>query len=203
MVVVICSPLVYLFIKYLRVYGVLLLGLFWFLDIFDTPAGFSTESFFFFSAGAYYGISKKNFISARIKWKHIGAATIIYIGVVILLLLSSSNNAYIDRLMALARCILYLYITAYFINTGAWKTNHFLAESSFFLYCSHGVVMTVSKSLFVKIFAPSGNIPFILLRFLLWAVTLCVGILVYWLLRKYLPRFTAIVTGGRIQRAKA
>lgn len=35
MVVVICSPLVYIFIKYLRVFGVLVLGVFWLLDIFD------------------------------------------------------------------------------------------------------------------------------------------------------------------------
>lgn len=203
MVVVICSPLVYIFIKYLRVFGVLVLGGIWLLDIFDLPFGFSMESFFFFSAGAYFGIFKKNFIFAGIKGKHIAIATIVYLAAVILLILSSNDNAYIDKLMALSLCIIYLYITAYFISTESWEANPFLAESSFFLYCSHGVVMTASKSIFIKIFDPSGDIQFMLLRLLLWIVTICGGILVYWLLRKYLPRFTAIITGGRTQRAKA
>ena len=203
MVVVICSPLVYIFIKYLRAYGVLLLGVFWLLNIFDLPSGFSIESFFFFSAGAYFGIFKKNFISEGIKGKHIAIATIVYLAAVILLILSGSNNAYIDKLMALSRCIIYLYIIAYFISTESWKANPFLAESSFFLYCSHGVAMTAAKSVFIKIFCPLGDIQFMLLRLLLWAATICIGILIYWLLRKYLPRFTAIITGGRIQRAKA
>lgn len=40
------------------------------------------------------------------------------------------------------------------------------------------------------------------LRLLTCVVAIVIGITIYLLLRKYLPRFTAIVTGGRIQRAK-
>lgn len=201
MVTVLCSPLIYLLIRYLKFIGIGILGILW---LFDVPSfvGFSFEAFFFFSLGAWYGINKKNFLPKHITGKWLIGACVAYLIMAIFIILVNSSSI-VGRLMVVYRAVLYLFITAYFVSRGSWKPNHLLAESSFFLYCYHGVVMTAIKSIIISLLTPISDISLVVTRLLICVVVVVIGIAIYWLLRKYLPRFTAIITGGRIQRAKA
>lgn len=63
MVVILFSPLVYVLVKYLRMIGLVLLGILWIFDIWIDITGFGVVAFFFFSFGAWYGINRRNFVT--------------------------------------------------------------------------------------------------------------------------------------------
>lgn len=201
MVVVLCSPLIYLLIRYFKLLGVSVLGVLWLLDV-PSFVGFSFEAFFFFSLGALFGINKKRFLLENVKGKWLIVACVIY-SIIAIIMVNGTPNGIISRLMAVLRAVIYLFITAYFINQGSWEPNRLLAESSFFLYCYHGVVMTALKSIIIKLLSPTSDISYVATRLLVCIVVIAIGIILYWILSRYLPRFTAFITGGRIQKAQA
>lgn len=62
MVVMLFSPLVYFLVKRMKHYAVIVLGALWMTGCWFGVSGFSLDAFFFFSAGAYFGIHKKSFL---------------------------------------------------------------------------------------------------------------------------------------------
>lgn len=72
-----------------------------------------------------------------------------------------------------------------------------LASSAFFLYATHAVMVTIIRKLSYMIFQPSSQAALLILYFItpLFVIMICTSL--YFLLKKSLPRFTLLVTGGR------
>ena len=90
-------------------------------------------------------------------------------------------------------------LTAHILKTGKVKVNTFLASASFFVFAVHEPLFLskLCKVVFV-IFQPQSDATFTILYFLLVLVVAVVSPLgVYWLLRRVLPGFTRLITGGR------
>ena len=68
-VVTILTPLVYWFVKSFRIYGVLLLGLFYVSGVWFPISGFTVTTVFFFSLGAYFSIFGKNVVEELKRFK--------------------------------------------------------------------------------------------------------------------------------------
>ncbi len=199
MVVMLFSPLIHFSLKKLRQYMVLCLGICWFFDWWFDITGFSIAAFFFFSAGAYFSIHKKNFVETM---KPLFPAFIVLYALIAITALCFSDPAWCTYVHLLNIGILVglvaaIGLTAHFIEKRKWRTNPFLSSSSFFIYAYHAMPLSFIIKFFVKVLQPHSDGTVVALYILCPTITILIGLGIYSVLKKYLPRTTALITGGR------
>lgn len=198
-VAVLFSPLVYIIAKKLRKYIFILLALV--VIRADCISSFigenSLSTLIFFSAGAYLGIFKQNF-AVMLKSEPVYFA-IIY-SVFVLIEYCFRNELWV-RYWHLCGVIIGVCLTvslcAHFIERGYWKSNTFLTKSSFFIYAYHAIPLSYVTGCVLKWLNPHSEAIFIMLYLMIPTFIIVVGLGVYWLLQRYLPEFTSVITGGR------
>lgn len=197
MVVMLCSPIIYVLVKFLRSFGVLILGLLWLLGFGFNLPGFSMVAFFSFSAGTYFSVHGKNFavsFSSILQY-----SSVVYLIMVLLDLCTKGApyNSHIHILGMIIGCVFAIGLAATCIGKGLWKENVSLSSSTFFLYAYHGLPLALLEKLVVIICPPTSDLG-IMVLYLGSATAICIiGILIYRLLCKYLPVFLSVITGGR------
>ena len=199
MVVCCLSPLVYWLIKKLDILIIIILGVLYVTDIWIDIPGLSIACVFFFSAGAYFSITKKNFIQLLTPDKY---KSYLLTYIIIALTCLYINDIHIDgqkwggvlnRLTGIAAVIS---TSAYFIRKGKWAPNSFLTSSAFFIYSYHLTLAFIRKYI-VNLLQPHSEIA-LLGIYLLWPTfIICLGLVLYYLMRRFVPKFTAVITGGR------
>lgn len=197
MIVMLCSPVIYALIKRLKYYAVLFLGICWFGGFWLGWVGFSITAFFFFAAGAYFSIHQKDFtdlVKSKTMW-----LTIIYLTLSFIDLFSQNAawHSYLQQANILVGMACAISLSAHFIEQGHWKTNEFLSESSFFLYAYHAMPLAFIIKLLCKTLYPQSELSLSILYIACPTLTILIGLGIYYLLKKYLPRITAVLTGGR------
>jgi Acyltransferase family. len=70
-IMVILSPIVYMLIKYLKIWSIYILGICFIFYLWPHIPGFSITAFLFFTLGAYFSLSKLNFVEVFRKYKAI------------------------------------------------------------------------------------------------------------------------------------
>ena len=70
-------------------------------------------------------------------------------------------------------------------------------HSSFFIYLYHAFLVFVLRELLIMVINPTSTIMWIITYILLVLTTIFILVLAFIILNKYLPSFTAIITGGR------
>ncbi len=199
MVVAICSPIVYCVVRWLRHYAVILLGIMWILGLKLGITGFSTSAFFFFTLGAYFSINGKNFVS--VLRPCMITATIMYFLLAALELYSRNatwaTDVYLHSINILLGMVVAITATSYFIERGIWKVSTFLAAASFFVYVYHAMPQIFINKLSFKLVHPHSDTSLLVLYVVCPALTVSLGLALYWGLMKLFPRFTAVITGGR------
>lgn len=197
MVVMLFSPVVYLLVKKLKSYAVLLLGCLWLTGFWVDWVGFSITAFFFFAAGAYFSIHKKNFVKP-LKSRLVGL-TLIYAAFAVFELCFRELDwiGYVHNVGILFGMAFAINLTAHFLEKGSWRVNAFLSESSFFVYAYHAMPLAFVFKLVFKLIQPQSGGTLWLLYILCPAFTILIGLGLYYMLKRYVPQFTAIITGGR------
>ncbi len=200
MVVILFSPLLYYIVKYSKTLGIIILGGLWTFNLgFDIP-GFSIASFFFFSSGAWFSIHKHDFTAdfQPFRWP----ATIVYLALAFLDVWLMTNKItdypYIHNLGILAGTVAVVSWTAFGIKGKRLHVNEFLTQSSFFVYACHGMPALLAVKCWVKWLSPMNEWAMVAGFFLLPLVLIGIGTGIYTVMRKYLPTFTALITGGRL-----
>lgn len=199
MVVMLFSPIIFYGIKYLKKYWVIILGVLWIAI--DLPEGkipgFTLCSFFFFSFGAYYSINKLNFVD--IMWHLMKPSIIAYIILCTVSLFFRETKwiHYINQINIVIGIVAVISMTNYYIQKGKWKVNTFLSESSFFIYAYHATLLGLIVKFSVKVILPTTNAEMIIIYFIVPIITILLGLGIYYILKRYLPTFTSIITGGR------
>ncbi|WP_312339781.1 acyltransferase family protein [Sphingobacterium sp.] len=198
MVLVVMSPIVYILIKKLHLFPVLVIGVIWVCNPYFYLPGWSTVAFFFFSAGAYFSLHKKNFVlimKSFLPWP---------IPCYMLLLVSAFYSmgegcwSYIYCANVLVGLISAVAVAGCFIEKGRWRPNYFLAGASFFIFAYHRLPLVfIIKFLFAQ-FRPQSDAALLILYFLCPAIVIALGLLFYWVIKKLSPGFTAIICGGRL-----
>lgn len=197
MVVVLCSPIIYLGVKYLRLFFIIPFGLLWFSSFWISVTGFGPDAFFFFSLGAYYGITKKNFIVDSYKLFPFSLAIYIIFAIMAYVLKDSSFYIFIIKIVILVGLSTIISIVSYGLKRHLWGVNPFLANSSFFIYAYHALPLAFVSKLLVKIVDVQSDIVLVLCYFVCPAIVILLGLFIYKLLNSFFPKFTAVITGGR------
>ena len=80
---------------------------------------------------------------------------------------------------------------------GVLKNSTTLSDASFFLFCIHNPIAVFACKLWVMCLSPMTDAKMIVGYVLIPALISVGAVYVYLLLRKTMPRFTAVITGGR------
>lgn len=196
MIVVLCTPLLYWFIKYTKVIVVFLMGYCWFFNIIPATWIPSSEALFFFSAGAYLSISGKNVLTVFRNFHYIIP---LYVLMIILDTFTKDYfvNNYIHHLGILLGIISVFLIVSHYLYKGKIIIDGLLLNGSFFVFAMHALFIGE----FGKVVIQFGHIQSPYLLIVVYAfipvltILICLG--TYRILRSVLPRLTTLLVGGR------
>ena len=194
---IIVTPLVFMFIKWTRLYGILALCL-----LHLTVNRLVPEGFLFFSTGAWFRLSRKNIVESLAPGK------ISFYIIAILSLVGLILIQYYTDSDPWKKIVKFIFLTsgiatsfcgvARLLDAGKTRVIPFLAGSSFFIFASHEVLILQNISTpVIKALLPDGITWDLIAFFAVPALTvaICIGLL--FLMQRILPRTTAILTGGR------
>lgn len=201
MVAVVLTPLLYVLLKYSKGYFVLLLGLLWFWG-FSIPylgiRGFSMSALFFFAAGTCLGIYRLNILEVFGHWRKFSFGAYPLLALVDLCTKGTSYNVYIHQAGILVGIVFCFNLTAWLLKDRKVKTSAFLSSASFFVFAIHDPwLLSQIRKILTKVLTPDSDGMWTLLYFLNVILTVGIALLLYALLKRMLPRFTRLITGGR------
>ena len=204
-VMVLISPIIYRIISNTKWYSICLFGLLWVLFYDDIKVYLNLSSIFFFSLGAYFSIQRQDIVRVLEKVKNYN-----YVVSVLLLLFEMiyfNFKEYFGLHLMLSQfiynaCVFTLIVSCLNISLTILRKkgcfiNDFLCSSNFFIYVFHRFPLAVLLILLISFIDPTSDIQALMIYFLAPTIILAVGVSVYVLLRKLLPKFTALITGGR------
>jgi peptidoglycan/LPS O-acetylase OafA/YrhL len=132
------SPLIFYFVKYLKLSGIILLGIAFYTKIWFTTPGFDITAFFFFSLGAYFSIHKKNMLTEWRKGKIIWLFTALVTAILCTYYTNTELNNYLFPVFILSGTVSIVIVTAILLETKRIKAIESLSKTSFFIYAIHG-----------------------------------------------------------------
>ncbi len=205
------SPVIYLFIKKTGIITVIVVGIWWYVNLAAHITGFSSTITFFFILGSYLSIKKTDLAELCIKYRYplyISSIILVAIDFVILCkgYVPGSGlkynwwvfNAYtfLGTFAAFAICADTIRRR---IAVKAMKGSS-LSSASFFVFAAHGLFYSQTLTLLYSIFRPASDIGFLLLYLLGFTIViiLCVG--TYHLLNRICPKLSGILTGNRTRQ---
>lgn len=194
MVTVLLSPIIYWLTKKLHIYFVIALATLWITNYWPLITGINIAALFFFSLGAYFSIYKKNFVEfLKPHTLLLGFAYLLTI--VPILIAQEPNFNPLRRLGILFGMGFIISLAARYISTGKWRMNKFLSESSFFIFAYHILAIRIIEA--IVSFSFQKDIMCAALYIAKSGFIVVAGLGIYYLLKRFMPRFTSFITGGR------
>lgn len=199
-VCVVLSPILYLLITRVKYFGIVLIGIAWFIG-FSIPylgiRGFSTLALFFFTLGSWCAVHKFNLITITRELKFFGYGYLIIIAID-LFTRNQPFNPYIHKIGILSGIIFCFLITAYLIENHKIRPIPLLTSASFFIFAIHDPwLLSQIRKILYMIIRPESDITFTLLYFVIVIVVVIIALGIYYILKRMAPAFTAFITGGR------
>ncbi len=199
-VFVILTPVIYQFVKRLKIWGMIVLYAIYVIELWSWVPGFSAEGLFFFTLGAFFSTNQIDFISFSKKyWLY---ATPFACGLLIAIVLSKGNDeimwGYYRRLFTFFGSIATIGLVAKLMEGGKIEVNKKLSNSSFFVFAAHGTIVLPLMQLITGRLLPINQFGLIVKYFTAPLLTVILLVIVYSLLSKWFPKLMAILTGGRV-----
>ena len=198
MILCILSPIVYWLVKRLKVYGLLIVAILMCLNIWIPFEGFSAIGFFFFTWGGYYRINNYSFVTI---FKHFKSFSyiIVFISVLLSLYFYTSNRLISEIFIKVYTVfgVIAVFNIANNVKTNYKNNNSRYAESTFFIYCSHTMMMGLWSIPLSFIWHPQSELAVILHYFLIIALTVSSCLIIYIIMNKRLPKLLKVLMGGR------
>jgi surface polysaccharide O-acyltransferase-like enzyme len=203
-VVSLLSPVIYGFVKRLKIWGILLLLLADISRIWPALPGFSSTAFCYFSLGAYLAINRYNIVDLVHRYKH----TILPIALVLLLSLTyfgglkTRVGGNLDPIFYLFGVFAAFYIASELIMRYHIKPNKLLVSSCLFVYAMHyltpkGNLWEKSLQMLHAIIPGQSGFEDIVCYVLTPFLTAAICIAIYAVGRKFLPKITLIFSGNK------
>ena len=202
MVMILLTPVIFWLMKRMGKWLVIVLGLIYYFyqPIIMPNGGWSVlmcQAAFFFSWGAYYSIHKINFVESLRQYRY---APLVYIPIAVAdaLTKGTANNLYIPQAGILFGIVSVIVVVAYLLESGKVKVNTTLANSSFFVYALHTLIIAEVGKVVFSVLHLSGNLPSMLLLYVaVPVVTVLLCVVLYVFLKRFVPSFCSLLTGGR------
>lgn len=195
MILIVAAPLIWLFVKYLRIYGVIGLTLLF------VGLGIPGEGLVLFIWGAWFRMEGRNILAdfQRVRWP----ALVIMLSTWILLTLAYRNHPVLygisSSLYILSGIVIVFLLVSRGLNSGRIRVRPFLAQSSFFIFAAHNILILhdFSHWLVLHLLPFQGEWMECIDLFLrpTIAVIICLGL--FYLLKRFTPKTLAVLTGGR------
>ena len=205
MILVLISPLIWFLIQKTRGWGILLMTVWWF-PAHDKFFGFGADSLFFFSLGALFAMKQVNFVQLARKYAvpfYIAAGIML---VVDFLVMYKNYLAYHE--LRFNWLVFNIYVVSIMGATLALASKMAdkpfagrlirLSSASFFLYAAHILWLYPLRDYLIKVLAPTSDAAVILFYFAFIAFHCAAVTALYFLIRRFLPKTTAVLTGGRV-----
>lgn len=198
-VFVILTPVFYYFVKKTGIVGIILLYLAYVYFIGIKVPGFSAEGMFYFALGAYLSTHKIDFTAfCR---KHLIVASCIAVPLLLAMVFTFGNNdtawEHLRRLFTLFGSAATIGIVVMLFQKNKTRVRPILSQSSFFVYAAHGTIALPYISKALERILPNNQFWLIIQYFSATLLTVTVLVLCYYLFRKWIPKTTAVLTGGR------
>lgn len=190
-IMVLLSPVIYWLVKKLKWFFPAIALTVFITNLWQGYPGLSITAIAFFSLGAYLGLNKIRF--AEICTTHLLLFFIVYVAV--LVLQWNTNILYLHYVAIILGIALFCGTAAYICEKG-FKISTFLVGSTFFVFASHAELLKICIRLASKL-GPVEDLYFSMMYFVCPMVTLSFLLVAYWLLRRYVPKLSTLLSGGR------
>ena len=199
MVMMILSPCFYYLFKYTRVGGLLLLLTNYVTGMGTNLPGLSTTAILFYGAGVYFNLKQVDVTKWSWKYRYLiyFLAVILWIADVLVLGKHSQTGLFMEPFFVIIGCLAVFNLAAEMIGNGL-EIPHLLAQSSFFIYVSHAVVLTGIIVRLRQQILGMENPMLMSLGYIAspWIIA-AICFIVYILLKGAFPKLCAILAGGR------
>ena len=199
MIIMVLSPIIYAFVKYTKIYGIILLLVLYIFNFWPSITGFSVIVYAFFSLGAYFSVNKISLLDICKEYKVVWYLTTFALLFPLIWYNSYNNPIFGYKLLNLFRItgiFALFHFSFYIVRNMKVKTWPILYESSFFLYATHMIYILFVVDIVINKIVPSTATIVLIIKYLLCPIIcsfVCIGI--YWMLKKYLPTLLNILTG--------
>ena len=194
-VIVLLSPLLYLYLRKLHFLGVILLFFLYMTDTWPAITGFSIFSIFFFSIGAYMGIFKMDIVQELLRFEKISYS--LAIPLILLLTWFNGNDLLMVFFTVAGSCSAFC-LTARLLKRHKSGIVGKLQRTTFFIFAAHSRVIAFS-GLVLSYVLPWNSPPSMIAKYLLsplLTTTICIAS--YFILKRVAPRFLSIINGNRL-----
>lgn len=196
------SPIIYLVVRYTKVWGLVLLVVALYTSVWIHIPGFGIEAFTYFSIGAYFGVHKKNLI---VQARKIKIPTYIICAIAFVFSLYGNLPDIGSFSLLRAANLLFVFtggvsiinIVSYSFDRGFVKVNPILSKSSFMVFAAHGLMLSVMSPLCKYIFTSDSVISAVAHYFLLPLSVSALCVLLYYVVVRYFPCLAVILVGSR------
>lgn len=197
----ILSPILFIIITKTRHFGLIILGIGWYLGYVIPYIGYrglSTVALFFFTFGAWFSCHRISPIEVARDFKLL---VFLYpvIAIADLLTKGESFNIYIHNAGILCGILGCFLVAAYLVEKKNIVAVPLLTASSFFIYAIHMPwIMSQCSKIIWHLFHPESDLALTACYFVLVALAVVLSVGIYYVVKRLLPSFTALITGGRI-----
>lgn len=200
MVVVLCSPILYLLLKKLKMVGLFLLAVCYVTGVFIHIPGVSTTAFFFFGMGGYCKIHEIDVTQITHRYRYL-SYTIAFTLWITCTLLDGHNTSMgnvIYPFYVLFGFFALISLSSVIVKNDIIQIPPFLSNSSFFIYLSHTILITPLVSKAVNSIFGLSNPMLMTIGYLVKPVVIALICLsFYYILNRFLPSICRALTGGR------
>lgn len=203
MVLVLLTPLLYGIHK-VRYGALILLAVLALLCLWGVPScpGFNPSSVFYFSLGAFGALKDKDMAAIAQRFRIPALALVLCYAVYTVIALKTARrlpslpDGMLAFLCTFSVVLAILGFVSRAVDKRGLQPRTFLKDSAFFIYAAHPLLLSPIKK------AALGQLPhndFSAILVYLAAPTLTVLLLLalFWLLKRLVPRFLSVITGGR------
>ena len=200
------SPIVYYFVKYTKIWGLVGFFFFYYTNIWVEIPGYSSRlfltAFFFFSTGAYFSINKKNIVIALRNYQLVW----LVVAFITMLLSTYFRETVYDKffmpIFILSGVISAVNIASFFMERGKLQVQETLSKASFFIYCTHCILILGLTHKAVRLgFGKALGADSVAGLFATYFITpfVCAGVIlcIYLLMKQFIPKVLSLFTGNR------